>query len=190
MDKQKRVEVDPELFRRFRDGDDEAACHVVERFHRPVLAFLRNLLADHDLAEDVAQEVFLQLLEHRANLRGVGQLASWIFTVAVRTARRQEQRGTVLRGNKMIPIKSEFPPDQGLRLQQEGRSRIVLHALSSLPDTERELLTLRYFAGLSIRELSKAMDMPMGSVGVKISRSLDRLRRELAASGHKLEDLL
>lgn len=190
MDEQTREEIDPGVFRRFRKGDADAACLVVERYHRPLLAFLRAHLGDRDLAEDVAQEVFLRLLEHRHTLRGPRQLASWLFTVAIRAARRQLQRGEATLPEENAPRQTGSPPVQGDRLQEERRLHVLHAALASLPEKERELLTLRYFAGLPIKDLAGTLGMPMGSVGVKIGRSLQRLRRELESSGHRLEDLL
>jgi len=68
--------------------------------------------------------------------------------------------------------------------------RALSEAMNGLPERDRELVTLRYFAGLSIKELSESMRMPMGSVGTTISRALVRVRATLEARGISLGDLL
>lgn len=186
-----RQEVDQETFRRFQGGDHGATLAIVETYHRRVLAFLRVRLGDGELAEDIAQETFLRLLESRGKLHGAPQLCSWLFTVANRLAIRESQLRSRLRPDEdESNVVDPKGPPLGEQLQHQQRDAILFEAMACLGQRDTELLTLRYFGRLSIKQLSETLGMPMGSVGVSISRAHARMRKWLEENGHHPEDLL
>lgn len=186
---QRPPDIDEETFRRFRAGEEKAGFAIVEALHYRVLAFLRVHTGEADLAEDIAQETFLRMFEHRERLASARQLPSWLFTVASRLAARERRRRNRPNPGENAPLPAR-PENPAGSLQREQRDRIVLRALAQLGENDRRLITLRYFGGLSIRQLSETLGIPMGSVGVKLSRVQRRLRRWLEERGHRPEDLL
>ncbi|MDX2176893.1 MAG: sigma-70 family RNA polymerase sigma factor [Candidatus Sumerlaeia bacterium] len=185
----------PGEFERFQQGDPAAVDLLVERLQPRLVAWLRAWTGDHELADDIAQEAFVAAWRQRGQLRGPRELGPWIFTVARRQAGRVRRApsAALTRATDPEELARQAPAvdgaqDEGLRHRE--RRRWLLHALDQLADAERELLTLRFFAGLAIKELSATLDMPMGTVGVKLQRSLAKARAVLEAQGIRMEELL
>lgn len=182
-------EIDEDTFRRFRAGEEQAALAIVEAFHRRILAFLRVQTNDPDMAEDMAQETFLRMLRHRQRLTSPARLPSWLFTVAARLSHRERQKRNRPLPETHLREPAQTPNPTGELLQRQ-RDKILLRAIGHLAEGDRQLVNLRYFGGLSIRQLSETLNIPMGSVGVKLSRAQQRLRRWLEGNGYRPEDLL
>lgn len=138
------------------------------------------LLASRAEAEEAAQEVFLQASLGLDQFRGEGTVRSWIFKIARRTcARRLEMRTrrrgllTLVDGAQQVPMR----PDEAAEARDCGET--VRTALEELRPSQREVLVLRYEAGLSFREIAEACGIDEPTARKRASRALQRLRELL-----------
>ena len=166
---------------------------VVEAFHQRLLGYLYIQTGSHDLADDLAQEVLLAAYEQRKAIRSEKALKSWLFTVACRKAARSQPRSRTQPlpepGAADDPA-SPNEPSPWSGIQRQKSIEFMEGALRTLPAEERDLVTLRYFGELSIKELSETLQMPMGTVGVKLGRALEKMKKHLLARGVTFGDLL
>jgi RNA polymerase sigma factor (sigma-70 family) len=187
--------VEPETFRRFQEGDPDAACRVVEAFHKRLVGFLYMRVRHRETAEELAQEVFLAAYRQRRDIRDAASLRPWLFTVATRkamkeTAKRRRRPEIAAEEEALAALAPAEEPAQG-RGTLAAQSRALLEeAMEGLDEAERELVTLRFFGELPIKEISAALDMPMGTVGVKLGRTLKKIRVHLEGKGLRLEDFV
>jgi RNA polymerase sigma-70 factor, ECF subfamily len=138
------------------------------------------LLASRPEAEEAAQEVFLQASLGLEQFRGEGTVRSWIFKIARRTcARRLEMRTrrrgllTLVQGSEHAPMR----PDEAAEARDSGQA--VRTALEELRPSQREVLVLRYEAGLSFHEIALSCGIDEATARKRASRALQRLRELL-----------
>lgn len=181
-----RVTVD-ELLTRARGGEQAAWEELIARYSGLVWSVARRHgLADSDV-RDVYQTTWMRLLEHLHRIRCPEAVGSWLATTAQRECWRLFRRGS-----REIPVEdtgadlaSPGPvtsPDR--HLLREERDALVREAVDRLPDRCRRLLDLLMDGEQpSYREVSAALDMPVGSIGPTRGRCLDRLRVQLREMG-------
>jgi len=187
--------VSAEVFARFQAGEETALLSIAEQLHPRLYGYLRHFCRDGGLAEEVAQEAFLEAFRQRARILGPHQLRAWLYTVARRTALREMARSRhrleiALDPAALEGVAEAVPPKQANAIHARQAAGYLESALAILNPGERDLITLRYFGGLSIKELAETLGMPMGSVGVKLTRALAKARIELERQGVGPEELL
>lgn len=191
-----RVESLPQLALSFQDGDLEALREVVDQYGIRLKAFCRVVTGSAEIAEEVVQEVFLRAWEHRESLRDPGKLEAWLFTLARNRALRTVQKSSHQRESAWEPENiaslglAANEPGARENLLGEQSAALIQEALRTLDPKKRDLLSLRYFSGLSFAEIAEVLDMPMGSIGTTISRALTQMRKHFEEIGLAKEDLI
>ena len=177
--------TDVQLLDRFvgrRDDGAEAAFAALVKRHGPmVLRVCRGELNDIHAAEDAFQATFLILARKARSIRKGGSLASWLYGVARRVARRaradrvrriaHERRGAVMADQ---PIVVQEPPELVPEIQEE---------VDRLPGKYREPIVLCYLEGLTHEEAASQLRIPVGTVKIRLSRGRERLRGRLVRRG-------
>ncbi len=162
---------------------EELFDRYAERVYRYALVSLRN----HDDAEDVTSEVFLGVLRNLRNFewRGSGSFESWLFRVAhnvITTEVRKRIRHPVdLYGSAEDLPAASVPGADELVSDGAGLGE-VWEKVARMPRTQREVLALRYIAGLSAEEAGEVLGKSAGAVRVIQHRALAALRREMRGS--------
>ena len=164
-----------EALRARRPGALEA---VYERFGRVTFGFLLKTLRDRQLAEDVQQQVFLEVWQRAPSYDSArGSLMTWMMTIARSRAidqlRRRVPEPIGVPGEPAIESKAPVEPDAADALVERYR---VAALLSRLPSEERRLLQMRFYRELSQTEIAEQTGIPLGTVKMKMVRALERLR--------------
>jgi RNA polymerase sigma factor (sigma-70 family) len=171
---------DPELISRVLVSDDRAAFgELVLRHQSAVRRFLRHLASgDAALADDLAQETFIQAYRGLARFRGDASFSTWLFGIAHnhwRNARRQQRAHGLLTDHEAE--KEILPsPSRSADLQHD-----LAAALRQLLPEEQTALHLSYQQGLSHSEIAHVLGWPLGTVKTHLARSKEKLRQLLAA---------
>jgi RNA polymerase sigma factor (sigma-70 family) len=160
-------------------GDQRAWEAIVDRFSGLVWATARaHRLVQADAA-DVAQTTWLRLVEHLDRIRDPEALGAWLATTARREALRVIRRGTREHPSNEVDVFEEAsnePIDR--ELMRGERDTALWRAFARLPDRCKDLLRLLIAdPEPSYREISAALDMPIGTIGPTRIRCLERLRR-------------
>ena len=160
-------------------GDDEAFGQLVRKYQHRVVGLAQGLLTDRAEAEDVAQDAFLRAYRGLRGFRGSSAFRSWLFQIAVNTARTHRTRRS---GRMETPVDATVlestPGDDRLETAVVTRDEVT-RALATLPLDLREAVLLRDVEGLDYREIATALSLPMGTVESRIFRGRERLRRAL-----------
>jgi RNA polymerase sigma-70 factor (ECF subfamily) len=183
--RERKEESDSILIAGLQQGDTGAFDKLFERYRRGILAYASGMLSDHALAEDVTQECFLKLAQHAAKIDPRRGVSGWLFRVARNLAldllrRRKletfpgdELLGRTGAGDGAAETRS---PAGELERREDGER--VTQLLATLPSRERELLVLRFYSGLTFREISTMVRRPLGTVLWQVRRSLEKLRKQ------------
>jgi RNA polymerase sigma-70 factor (ECF subfamily) len=170
---------DGELIRRVAAGDRTAFEELHGRYARAVYGLALRRIRDRGRAEDATQEAFAALWRSASRYdptRGSG--APWFFVVA-RNAVTDVLRKTpeVAVDTSADRVSDEPGPDQ--RAEADWEAWQVHRAVEGLPDTERPLVELAYWGGLSQSEIAGYLGLPLGTVKTRTRAALTRLARAL-----------
>jgi RNA polymerase sigma factor (sigma-70 family) len=175
-----------DLVTRARTGDKHAWDEIVERYAPLIWSICRQYrLAEAD-AEDVAQMVWLHLVDHLDDLRDPAAMPGWLATTTRRqcirvrrsAARLPQATGPLIDPDNMADTDAVLAEHELLVAERHAALR---QAVSDLPPGCRELITLLTAdPPLSYAEISARLGIPVGSIGPSRSRCLDRLRRHPA----------
>ena len=171
-----------EIVDKAKQGDIQAYGTLVELYERAVLATVFAILGDRHAAEDVTQDVFILGFQKLKLLREATRFPHWLLKVARREAVRAAKRE---RRRRVLPIiGTADPPDADFssRLLDEDKEYLLRH-VQRLPMHERLTISLRFFDGHSVREISEMTGRPVGTVTKRLSRAIERLRHSLKSEG-------
>jgi len=167
-------------------GDREAYARLYDSYAAPAYSLALRIVRDRELAADVVQDAFLTIWNQASTFDASrGQPSTWILTVthhkAVDIVRREQRRRA-----EAIDEAHETP-DTGAPVEEQAWQAVareqVRAAMSKLPDPQREVLELAYFAGYTQSQLAERLAVPIGTVKSRTFAAMNALRDLLAASG-------
>lgn len=164
------------LVARIRGGDESAMADLYDRHSGIVYAVALRVLGNTSAAEDVVQEVFLQLWRNpQAFDAERGRLAPWLAVIA------RNRAIDLLRKRPMEEDIAELPIATGLNLEDEAAARIAISkvrgVLAQLPQDQRRLLEMAFFEGMTHTEIAGKTGEPLGTVKTRIRSGLLALRK-------------
>ena len=169
-----------ELVSRLTSGDQQAMSELYDRFSGAILGVIMKIITDQAVAEDVLQETMLKIWN---NINSFDTSKGRLFTWMINIARNQSIDKTRSKGFKNSSQNSsledsvyvsETVPSAGASVDTMDVHNWLLH----LPE-ENQLMRLAYFMGYTQEEISKELNMPLGTVKTKIRNSLIVLRKKL-----------
>lgn len=181
-------DIDPDLLRRCREGDQAAWRDLVNAHGRRVFNLAYRFMGRADEAEDVTQEIFVKVYRSLDRFRpSDGSFPAWLMTVARHHAiDRYRRRRDVEVGGDSAALEAVASTDQGplQRLEREERKQLVHRGLRALPSSLREPLLLCDLEGLSHEEAAASLGIPVGTVKSRLNRGrLELARRLMSAAG-------
>jgi RNA polymerase sigma factor (sigma-70 family) len=190
---------DRQLLERYNDGAREPAgeaafAALVARHGPMVLGVCRELLGDHQHAEDAFQAVFLVLAGKAHSLRDPDLLGNWLYGVAVRTARcarqqigrrRRQEEGDAMRGPGASPCAAAGPaaPSADRPALDREQAEALHGEVDRLPRAFRLPVVLCYFEGLTLDEAARRLRCPAGTLRSRLARAREKLRVRLTRRG-------
>jgi RNA polymerase sigma-70 factor (ECF subfamily) len=176
---------DPELLRRFSDGDEEAFTQIVNQYAGLVFCVCNRVLGDRGWAEDVAQETFFRLLKNR---RSISQsIGGWLHRAATRlavdalrseTARRRREHVVAAEAYDLSP-----DPDDDAGPSWADVSPQLDAALAELPEEERELLVQHFLEGVAQAQIAAERGVSTATLSRRMKDAVASLRLQLARKG-------
>lgn len=174
---------DAELVRRFRGGEHRAFAELVSRYRKPIYNVAYRMTASAQDASEVAQSVFLRVLERIDDYDPSRRFFSWIYRIAL-----NEAIDVTRRKGREEPLDEDFDvaqeqPDP--EEDYEGRQRLarVRAALRQLSAQDRAVLTLRHYADCDYREMAHILDIEEKTVKSRLFEARRRLAQRIEALG-------
>jgi RNA polymerase sigma-70 factor (ECF subfamily) len=173
-----------------KEGHEAAFRELVRRYERPVFSLLYRMVRDRTLAEDLAQETFIKVLNAIRSYNPQFKFSSWIFKIASNAAidhlRRRELDTLSLDGSPHARTPQEMSAtalqvgDGGESPLQELEARelggAIEQAIARLRPEYRACILLRHVEGHSYDEIARILDLPLGTVKTYIHRARNELR--------------
>lgn len=186
------ADSDAILVQRTLAGDLRAYELLVLKYQRRVERLIGRMVRDSDLVQDIAQETFIRAYRALAQFRGDAQFYTWLYRIAVNTAKKQlvamrrdplvfesqlrssEEDETSAGERELNSLSSDAETPDAVLASKEIAGA-VNDVLDSLPEELRMAITLREIEGMSYEEIAQALDCPIGTVRSRIFRAREAI---------------
>lgn len=179
------MDAEDDLVRRSRSGDRVAFARLVEENQVIALRVATTMMGTGGDADDVVQDAFVKAFTRLDQIDGRGTFRVWLLAIVANEARNRHRSAgrraaLTLRVSTPVDAPAGGPAsDPALAAEANEARRQLAAAVAALPERDREVVALRYFAELSEAETAEALGCPAGTVKSRLSRALVRLRSVL-----------
>lgn len=177
-----------EIIQRLKNGDENAFRYFVEKYQQRVVNACFGFVHNTEDAEDIAQDVFIEVFRSIGKFRADSKLSTWLYRIAVNRSLnfiRDNKRRKWFRSEKEEK-KSEMydiaPDDSGsplTEIENSQRARLLHEAIDSLPKNQRIAFTMNKYEDLSYKKISEVMNTSISSVESLIHRAKKNLQKKL-----------
>ncbi len=140
-----------------------------QRYHR-LLRVAESIVGDPELAHDAVQEAFARAIRSRRSFRGEGTLEGWVWRTVINTARNARR--------DRVPH-ADLPEDHSVARNGDEPDQRVRALIAALPERQRLVLFLRYYADLDYDAIAGALRIQPGTVGATLNQAHAALRRSV-----------
>ena len=165
-------------------GDEEAYRLLFERYSRPILSFLYDLIGRRELAEDLTQETFVRAYRSMKSLRDPSKFSTWLFGIARNTA-RELMRSRLREGTKVdLEDQQVAEMDDGKRppeneLLNRELNAVIGRALGRLDEDKRLVFTLKILHERSYEEIAQITGFSIPKLKTDLHRARAEMRRHI-----------
>lgn len=173
--------------REARNGDAAAWRRLIDAYSGRVFGLLLRQCRDRELAEELTQATFVQIVEKLGDYDEQGKFEAWLFRIAMNRLRDEMRR------RKRHAVPTDFdgaPPDETGRLAgpssesaaphaalaQRERVDELMAAVNRLNDADQQMIYMRYTADMSFQQIADVLEQPLGTVLARGHRALKKLR--------------
>ncbi len=177
------VDNDVQLIRRILSGDDEAFGILIQKYRKGVHALVWRKIGDFHYAEEITQDVFLQVYQKLSTLKNPSQFAGWLYVIVDRLCinwlQRHKPAEQSLETTSIREIEEFsyacYVSEQRETEALEGRYAIVKKLLEKLPESERTVVTLYYLGEMTTKEIGKFLGVSVNTIKSRLRRARKRL---------------
>ncbi|MDQ3283710.1 MAG: RNA polymerase sigma factor [Acidobacteriota bacterium] len=165
----------PVALARAQAGDHDAFAELVERHEAMVFSLAYHFFGDRSRAEEIAQDVFLQMYRSLRSIESEAHLLFWLRKVTTRRCIDQTRRARL----KPVSLDDAGELRAVDRAADPLLDRTLRKLIEDLPEVQRAVVTLRYQEDLDPTEICRIVGMPVNTVKSHLHRALQALRRKL-----------
>jgi RNA polymerase sigma-70 factor (ECF subfamily) len=174
---------DQHLINALKNKDEAAYRELVLAYQEMIIATCYGFLRNQEEAEDVAQEVFIQVFRKIPSFRGEAKLSTWIYRIAVN---RSLNRLRSKKSQFLVSLDAVFEPgtdQQGnsplATLENIERAEHLDRAINKLPENQRTAFVLSKYDGLANKKIAEVMEMSLSAVEALLNRAKRNLQKHL-----------
>lgn len=173
---------DRDLLARLRGGDHDAFEQIFRRWYEPVVRSASRVLRDVGVAEELSQDVFLELWRRRESLATDSSIAGYLMQ-AVRNRALNHLRHLAVQKKSVVFVEAMSEPSEAADSQVQARELEValIQAIADLPPRTREVFVMSRERGLRYSEIADELGVSVKAVEASMSRALRMLRERLSA---------
>ena len=177
------------LIKALQQGAEQAFRQLVEAYQHMVFNVALGIVQQEQEAEDIAQEVFVQVYQSVKDFKGEAKLSTWLYRIAItksldwqRRKTRKKRFGLVQNlfglNNEVVHEAPEFN-HPGVLMANKERAAVLFKAIGALPDNQKIAFTLNKVEGLSYQDVADVMSVTVASVEAYLHRAKENLRKGL-----------
>ena len=177
---------DAELIQQTLEGDQRAFSTLVRKYQKPLHALVWRKIGDFHIAEEITQDIFLNVYKKLQTLKNPNLFAGWLYVSATR-------RCLAWLKKKRIPMESleimspeeleelaytQYRAEQQEEIVNEQQREVVKRLLQKLPESERTVVTLHYLGDMTCEDISKFLGVSPNTIKSRLHRARKRLEKE------------
>ncbi len=178
-------------------GSADAFEQLLLKYQTPIYNLCLRMTGNPEDAADMTQEAFLKAWRSLSSFQFESSFSTWLYRLTtntcldyLRSLKRRPQCSLTVEDDEgeeqVLDVTDEAPTPEEALLSAEERSQLV-HALSQLEASQRQIITLRVVNDLSYAEIAEILDVKEGTVKSRLARARDNLRKKLLQIGNKSE---
>jgi RNA polymerase sigma-70 factor (ECF subfamily) len=173
-----------ELISRARRGDDEAFRLIFERYGRPIISFIFDMVGQRDLAEELTQETFVRAYKNIGGLRDETKLSTWLFGIAKNVAREsirskyKDDSKVGIDDDRVMELSDNNILPDGALLNKELNG-VIQSALGALDEDKRLVFSLKVFQQRSYEEIAEITGFSIQKLKTDLHRARTEMRRRI-----------
>ena len=177
---------DEEVMLNYQKGEVSAMDELLARYKKPIYCFVFRLTGNGAEAQDIAQEVFLKLHQHKDDYRPTGKFSTWIFSIAhnLSISKLRKNKWQVFWPRKkddpdeLVEFVSPDPSPQEV-VSENDLNAVVKSCIQSLPFLQKEALILCEYEKLDYQEIARILKKSLGTIKTLIHRARANLKTKL-----------
>ncbi len=179
----------PELVVQLQRGDEAAFKKLVDDYQVMVYNTALGIVQYADDADDVTQEVFIQVYRSVSTFKGDSKISTWLYRITLskaldheKKAKRKKRFGFVqslFNGHEEVDGRQAEFEHPGVKMENKERAKELFNALKQIPDKQRIAFTLHKLEGQSYQEIAEIMNTTLYAVESLMSRAKVNLKKEL-----------
>jgi RNA polymerase sigma-70 factor (ECF subfamily) len=182
-------ESDEALLKAVLNGQSSALGTLYDRYGRLVFSLAVNIINDTNIAEEITQEVFLQVWKKSATYQvEQGKVAAWLTGItrnrSIDVLRRNGSRPEGHRIDWTLAVEAPDLPDGSIpvesQVEQNQQGVHLRQAILNLPSEQKQVLELAYFSGMTQEEIAAHISEPLGTVKTRIRLAMQKLRTQFS----------
>jgi RNA polymerase sigma-70 factor (ECF subfamily) len=173
--------TDEQIVQQTLAGEIDAFGILVRRWEKKVYGLAYRMLGQYEEARDASQEIFLTVYRNLNKFRGDSKFSSWLYRIALNCCHNRLRERTV----QTVPLEETelVVTDESIQGDIERQERIdhVRTALGALPYDMRQIIIMKEYEGLTFKEISEILNIPVSTAKTRLYTGLDQLRQRLLA---------
>lgn len=179
MKEQTEKQADYDLFERVQNGDMVAFNDLVNKYKKRLMNVITRMVQSQEEAEDIVQETFVRVYQHRESFDFRHCFSTWLYTIALNLARNELRKRKRFKFYDIFDLKGN-EAEIAVEMQvPTNLPQVLKRAIENLPEKYKTAFVLRDIEELPYDEVAKVMNIPLGTVKSRVNRARALLREKL-----------
>lgn len=167
--------VDKRLIKQIQQGNSESFDTIIRKYYSDIYSYCFRKTANSSIAADLTQEVFLKLAKYIHNYIHKGKFRNYLFIIAKNTCNDYyKKNGTIIENIDLLEV-----PDNDSNFTRIEQSDIIMKALGSLPVIQKDVIILRFYHDMKLKQISEITDSSLATTKSRLKQGLDKLKKIL-----------
>lgn len=166
---------DKKLIKQIQQGNSDALDTIIRKYYNDIFSYCFRKTANAYIAADLTQEVFLRLVKYIHNYVHKGKFRNYLFIIARNTCHDNYKKN----GAVIVDIDLLGVPDHDNNFTRLEQSDIIMKAIGSLPDIQKDVIILRFYHDMKLKEISEITESSLATTKSRLKQGLDKLKNIL-----------
>lgn len=168
---------DKELIYKIQHGNKELLEKIIQKYYDDIYRFCFYKTGNASISYDLTQETFLKLIKYIGTYRHKGKFKGYLLTIAMNVC------NTYFNENKVdleeLDVNQNYNDSDSDRLMKIEQKDIIFKALNKLPEKQKEVIILKYYEDLKIKDISKILNENISTIKSRLKQGLEKMEMYL-----------
>ena len=168
---------DEELIHNIQHGEKELLELLIQKYYDDIYRFCYYKTGNASISYDLTQETFLKLIKYIGNYKDKGKFKSYLITIAINVCNSYFYKNNI--NLEELDSNQNYKQNISNELEKIEEKDIVVQALNRLPEKQKEVIILKYYEDLKIKDISKIVDEKIPTIKSRLKQGLEKMSRYL-----------